>query len=98
MLASCAEPDTAAHWCASYRLSSVGGWSCRRRDELAALYAGPKAGGAGQVGRGVAADVTSWTASQQTGDRASHTDVADSGSTSTTRVSAPRASDSCVLV
>src|SRR5439155_1703177 len=47
MLASCGEPDTAAHLCARYRLNGVGGWFLPSRDELAALYVGMKATGAG---------------------------------------------------
>jgi len=79
MLAACAEPDTAAHLCATYRLNGVGGWFLPSRDEVAALYVGLKAGGASRVGGGVADNFTYWTSSQQTADMASHIDFADSG-------------------
>jgi DUF1680 family protein len=79
MLAACAEPDTAAHLCATYRLNGVGGWFLPSRDELAALYAGLNAGGVGPVGGGAADNFTYWTSSQQTADMASHIDFADSG-------------------
>ena len=80
MLASCGEPDTAAHLCARYRLNGVGGWFLPSRDELAALYVGMKATGAGGFRDGAVADnLTYWTSSQQTADMASHIDFADNG-------------------
>ena len=80
MLASCGEPDTAAHLCARYRLNGVGGWFLPSRDELAALYVGMKATGAGGFRDGAVADnLTYWTSSQQTADMASHVDFADNG-------------------
>jgi uncharacterized protein len=79
ILAACAEPETAARLCATYRLNGVGGWFLPSRDELGALYRGLKAGGAGHVSGGAADNVTYWTSSQQTADMASHIDFADSG-------------------
>jgi DUF1680 family protein len=80
MLAACAEPGTAAHLCATFRLNGVAGWFLPSRDELALLYRNLKATGAGDFqDRGITDNFTYWASSQQTADMAAHIDFADLG-------------------
>jgi hypothetical protein len=77
---ACAEPGTAAHLCASFTHSGIGGWFLPSRDELAAMYRGLRATGAADFrDAGLSDNFSYWTSSQQTADMANHIDFADAG-------------------
>jgi DUF1680 family protein len=80
ILAACADRETAADLCASYRVNGVGGWFLPSRDELALMYRNLKAAGTGDFrADGVADNFSYWASTEDTADMAAHIDFADSG-------------------
>ncbi len=80
ILASCAEPGSAASLCANFKLNGIRGWFLPSTEELKLMYVNLKLAGLGGFGDSVIPDnYTYWSSTQRTADMADHLDFADNG-------------------
>lgn len=80
ILAACAEPGSAAHLCATFKLNGIDGWFLPSRDELATMYRNLCATGLVDFGFcGIKDNFTYWASTQSSADMAAHIDFPDLG-------------------